>query len=189
MAGKFINSTLCYIEKDGCYLMLYRNKKPDDPCEGKWVGVGGKFEPGEDRDTCLLREVREETGLVLTRFRFRGVVHFVSDTWPDEDMHLYTADGFDGKDCFRHMDNLPGGYEGESGFNPERDPDNTVTDLQSESFDCDEGELCWIPKENVLKLNLWEGDKYFLQPLLEGQEKIEMTCRYEGHSCVEVHCN
>ena len=169
--------------------MLYRNKKPDDPCEGKWVGVGGKFEPGEDRDTCLLREVREETGLVLTRFRFRGVVHFVSDTWPDEDMHLYTADGFDGKDCFRHMDNLPGGYEGESGFNSERDPDNTVTDLQSESFDCDEGELCWIPKENVLKLNLWEGDKYFLQPLLEGQEKIEMTCRYEGHSCVEVHCN
>ena len=178
MAGNFINSTLCYIEKDGCYLMLYRNKKPDDPCEGKWVGVGGKFEPGEDKDTCLLREVREETGLVLTGYRFRGVVHFVSDTWPDEDMHLYTADTFEGKECFRHLEELPSGTEStEEIFSG---------DMQKGSFICDEGELCWIPKEKVLQLNLWEGDKYFLQPLLEGQDEIEMTCRYEGHSCVEV---
>ena len=170
--------------------MLYRNKKPDDPCEGKWVGVGGKFEPGEDRDTCLLREVREETGLILTRYRFRGVVHFVSDTWPDEDMHLYTADGFDGEDCFRHMKNLPCGSKEETEFFSDKETSgDAASDLQPAYFDCDEGELCWIPKENVLKLNLWEGDKYFLQPLLKGQDKIEMTCRYEGHRCVEVHCN
>ena len=39
-------STLCYLERDGRYLMLLRNKKPNDMNEGKWVGVGGKFEEG-----------------------------------------------------------------------------------------------------------------------------------------------
>ena len=66
MKEGFFNSTLCYIEKDDCYLMLFRNKKEKDPCEGKWVGIGGKFEPGENADACCLREVFEETGLTLT---------------------------------------------------------------------------------------------------------------------------
>ena len=189
MAGRFINSTLCYIEKDGCYLMLYRNKKPDDPCEGKWVGVGGKFEPGEDRDECLLREVREETGLVLTGYRFRGVVHFISDTWPDEDMHLYTADEFEGNDCFRHMADLTAWNECVQGVFSDQETSDAPENGKPVFFNCDEGELCWIPKEKVLELNLWEGDKYFLKPLLEGQEQLEMTCRYEGHSCVEVRYN
>ena len=104
MAGQKIYSTLCYIEKDGQYLMLFRNKKEHDPCEGKWVGVGGKFEPGESADECLLREVWEETGLHLTEYQFCGIVHFVSDTWPDEDMYLFTATGFKGQDCFGNLE-------------------------------------------------------------------------------------
>ena len=67
-----ILSTLCYIEKDGCWLMLHRVKKKNDVNHDKWIGVGGKFEEGESPEDCLLREVREETGLTLTEYRFRG---------------------------------------------------------------------------------------------------------------------
>ena len=95
------NTTLCYIEKEGKYLMLHRVKKEHDLNAGKWIGVGGKFEKDESPDECLLREVREETGLSLTSWRARGVVTFVSDTWETEYMHLFTADGFFGSltDC------------------------------------------------------------------------------------------
>ena len=91
-----LNSTLCYIEQNGCYLMLRRVKKVNDVNQGKWIGVGGKFEEGESADDCLLREVREETGLTLTSYRFRGVVTFDSDRYETEQMFLYTADGFRG---------------------------------------------------------------------------------------------
>lgn len=74
-----INSTLCYIENNDCYLMLYRNKKKDDPNAGKWIGVGGKFEAGESGIQCVSREVLEETGLVGLEFCYRGLVHFRSD--------------------------------------------------------------------------------------------------------------
>jgi len=69
-------STLCYIEKDGKVLLLYRNKKENDPNEGKWIGVGGKIEEGETPDTCVMREVMEETGLKLTDYRQCGKVKF-----------------------------------------------------------------------------------------------------------------
>lgn len=91
-----INTTLCYLEKDGCYLMLYRNKKKNDLNAGKWIGIGGKFEPGETAEQCLLREVKEEVGVQLTSFAYRGLVHFRPDNGYDEDMYLFTADGFDG---------------------------------------------------------------------------------------------
>lgn len=90
------NTTLCYLEQDGCWLMLHRVKKQQDENAGKWIGVGGKFEKGESPDECLCREVREETGLRLTRWACRGIVTFVSDRWPTEYMHLYTADGWEG---------------------------------------------------------------------------------------------
>ena len=95
------NSTLCYIEKDGKYLMLYRNKKKSDCNAGKWIGIGGGFEDKESPDECLLREVREETGLTLTSYRLRSVVTFVSDEWETEYMYLFTANGFEGEltDC------------------------------------------------------------------------------------------
>ncbi len=160
-------ATLCYIRRirpgekteDGSesheYLMLYRNKKKDDPNKGKWIGVGGKIEPGETPDECMLREVREETGLELTDYHFCGVIHFISDTWEDEDMYLYRAE-ISGAGC----------------------GDNTGPD-EAPAY-CDEGELRWIPEEQLTDLPMWEGDKLFLKPLVEGAEEINLTLRYEG---------
>lgn len=91
------NTSLCYIERDGCYLMLHRTKKVNDENHDKWIGVGGKFEEGESPEECMLREVQEETGLTLTAWRYRGIVTFVSDEWGGEYMHLFTADGFTGE--------------------------------------------------------------------------------------------
>ncbi len=90
-------TSLCYIEQNGCYLMLHRVKKEQDENKDKWIGVGGKFEPGESPEDCVCREVLEETGLTLTDYRYRGLVTFVSDIWPCEYMHLFTATGFSGE--------------------------------------------------------------------------------------------
>ena len=90
-------TTLCYIEKDDKYLMLHRIKKENDCNKDKWIGVGGKFEEGESPEECLLREVKEETGLTLTSYQFRGIVTFVADEWEGEYMHLFTADAYEGE--------------------------------------------------------------------------------------------
>jgi len=89
-------TTLCYIEQDGKWLMLHRNVLVDDANKDKWIGVGGKLEKGESPEDCLLREVYEETGLTLKTQRFRGIITFVSDVWPDEYMYLFTSDAFSG---------------------------------------------------------------------------------------------
>ena len=91
-----MQTVLCYLEQDEQYLMLYRNKKKDDVNAGKWIGVGGKIEPGETPKEALLREVKEETGLTLKTYRFRGVVEFRSDKALPESMHLFTATTWDG---------------------------------------------------------------------------------------------
>ena len=96
------NTTLCYIEQGRDYLMLHRVKKTVDENKDKWIGIGGKFEEGESPEDCLLREVREETGLTLKRWRYRGIVTFVSDQWGTEYMHPFTADAWEGRlrqDC------------------------------------------------------------------------------------------
>ena len=90
-------TTLCYIEKNDSYLMLHRVKKEVDANKDKWIGVGGKFMEDETPEECLLREVWEETGLKLTKYRFRGIVSFVSDKWEDEYMHLFTATEYEGE--------------------------------------------------------------------------------------------
>ena len=92
-----INSTLIYIERGDEYLMLHRTKKENDLNRDKWIGVGGKFERDESPEECMLREAKEETGLTLTRWRYRGLVTFVSDVWPTEYMHLFTADAWTGQ--------------------------------------------------------------------------------------------
>lgn len=84
--------TLCYIERDGCYLMLHRVKKQQDVNAGKWIGVGGKLEYLESPDDCVVREVREETGLTLKNYRMRGIVSFFQPGWDDEMMFLYTGE-------------------------------------------------------------------------------------------------
>ena len=147
-------TTLCYIEKDNKYLMLHRVKKENDLNKDKWIGVGGKFEQGETPEECLLREVKEETGLTLTNYRFRGIVTFISDEWGCEYMHLFTATE----------------YEGE---------------LINQK-DCTEGELVWIPKNEINNLHLWEGDKIFLRLLDERDDFFSLKLRYEGENLVET---
>lgn len=145
------NTTLCYIEQDNKYLMLHRVKKVNDENHDKWIGVGGKFEDGESPEDCLLREVKEETGLVLKTFSYRGIVTFVSDKFETEYMHLFSATE----------------YEGE---------------LQA----CDEGELVWVPKADILKLNIWEGDKVFFRLLEESRDFFSLKLTYRGDTLVET---
>lgn len=148
-------TTLCYIEKDDKYLMLHRVKKENDLNKDKWIGVGGKFEEGETPEECLLREVKEETGLTLTKYQFRGIITFLSDEWGCEYMHLFTATE----------------YEGEL---PEQMMQN-----------CDEGELVWVPKDEIEQLHLWEGDRIFLRLLQEREEFFSLKLRYEGEKLIE----
>lgn len=144
-------TTLCYIEKDDKYLMLHRVKKENDLNHDKWVGVGGKFEPDETPEECMLREVREETGLTLTKYRFRAILTFLSDEWETEYIHLYTASEFTGM-----------------------------------LLECDEGNLGWIPKCEIDKLKLWEGDKIFFKLLRETEDFFSLKLRYEGEKLVET---
>ena len=157
-ASSVINTTLCYIEKDGSWLLQYRNSKPEDVNKGKWIGVGGKFEPGETAEECLMREVFEETGIRLRNYVFLGVVEFRPDDWPAEDMYLFKAAVAD-EDC-------PEGLT-ESGF-------------------CSEGLLEWVPTDEVLLRPTWQGDPYFLKPLLQGKENIDLRLEYHGDALVKV---
>jgi ADP-ribose pyrophosphatase len=90
------NTTLCYLEKNGAYLMLHRIKKENDLNKDKWIGVGGKFIDKESPEECAVREVKEETGLTLDSYEYRGIVTFVSNQWETEYMHLFTSRNFHG---------------------------------------------------------------------------------------------
>lgn len=167
---KMINSTLCYMEQEGCFLMLYRNRKKNDLNAGKWVGIGGKFEPGETADEAMLRENREETGLIPDRYDFLGVIEFRNDAFEDEDMYLYRAV-------------LSGCTLGEAFILP--GTSKPVTGRRAGIL-CDEGDLAWVRVEDVLKLNLWEGDKYFLTPLISGETDINIRLEYSGDELLRV---
>ena len=143
-------TTLCYIEKENQYLMLHRTKKENDENHDKWIGVGGHFEKGESPEDCLVREVKEETGLTLHSFDFRGIVTFVSDENPAEYMCLFTSKDFSG-----------------------------------EMIPCNEGQLEWVEKEKVCSLNLWEGDKLFLELLTKDVPFFSMKLVYKNGRLVE----
>lgn len=89
-------TTLCYLEQGDSYLLLHRTKKEQDINKDKWIGVGGHFEQGESPEDCLIREVKEETGLDLIQYTFRGIVTFLCDDNEAEYMHLYTANKWSG---------------------------------------------------------------------------------------------
>ncbi len=93
-------TTLCYVERDGKYLMLHRTKREGDINHDKWLGVGGHFEEGESPEECMCREVKEETGLTVRAWRARGIVTFIGGGIC-EYMHLFTVDDFTGEvtDC------------------------------------------------------------------------------------------
>ncbi len=69
-------ATLCYVRRNDQTLMLYRNKKKNDMHEGKWNGLGGKFEPGETPEACAVREIYEESGLTVNNPQLQGVLTF-----------------------------------------------------------------------------------------------------------------
>ena len=96
-----ILSTLCYIEQNEKYLMLHRVKKENDANRDKWIGIGGKFEDKESPEECMLREVKEETGLILNSYKLRCVVTFVSNKYETEYMYVFTSNDFAGEliDC------------------------------------------------------------------------------------------
>ena len=95
-------ATLCYLRRNGRTLMLHRVKKQDDIHEGKWNGLGGKFEPGESPEECVVREVREEAGLKIKNPRLKGVLTFPGFA-KGEDWYVFvfTAPEFTGRmrDC------------------------------------------------------------------------------------------
>lgn len=145
-----ILSTLCYIEKDGKYLMLHRTKKKKDINKDKWLGIGGKFEEGESPEECLVREVKEETGLTLTAYKLRCIVTYVSTNWETEYMYVFTSNDFTG-----------------------------------ELIECNEGDLQWIPKDKITKLNTWEGDKIFVEKIQKGNPFFTIKFNYDGEKLIK----
>ena len=143
-------TVLCYLEKDNQYLMLLRNKKKNDLNHNKWIGVGGHIEKGETREEALKREIKEETGLILRSFNYRGDIIFLNDDY-EEIMYLYTSNDFTG-----------------------------------DIIDCDEGELRWIKKDEILNLDLWEGDRIFLPLLINTNDFIKLKLIYSKDKLIEV---
>ena len=93
-------ATLCYVidKKNNSVLMIYRNKKVNDYHQGKWNGLGGKFEPGESPEQCALREIEEESGLKVKSVCMRGFITFpLFDGKEDWYVFLFTADEFTGE--------------------------------------------------------------------------------------------
>lgn len=144
-------TTLCYIEREHQYLMLHRTKKADDDNHDKWIGIGGHLEADETPMDCVLREVWEETGLELLDCTYRGIVRFRSDSYEEEDMHLFSATRFTG-----------------------------------EITDCDEGDLAWIDKGDLLRLTMWEGDRVFLKLLDLRRDFFDLTLEYRGETLTQV---
>ena len=147
-------TTLGYIETRESYLMLHRVKKEQDVNEGKWIGIGGKFEYGESPEECMIREAKEETGLAVTSMKFRGILTFICDKQDPEYICLYTIDGFSGQ-----------------------------------LKECDEGELLWVPKDEIFGLNLWEGDRIFFDLLQKDVSFFSLKLCYEGDQLLEAVLN
>lgn len=92
-----ILATLCYIKHDSHTLMVFRNKKPNDMHAGKWNGLGGKFEPGESPEECIIREVREESGLEIRNPKLHGLLMFPNFKGADWYVFVFTAREFSGE--------------------------------------------------------------------------------------------
>ena len=172
-------TTLVHIIKDGCVLMLHRVSKKDDINHGKWIGVGGKFEKGETPEECMRREVREETGLRVDRYRYCGIVTFVSDDDDMEYMHLFTVTGF--HDAYGHR----------------IEPDKTsVREQRKDSSSeiklkiCDEGTLEWLPREKLTHIPHWAGDRIFLPLILDAEIPFfSMKLVYQKGELVQAALN
>ena len=91
-------ATLCYVQHENKTLMLYRNKKENDYHEGKWNGLGGKFEQGETPEECAGREVYEESGLRVKDPHLKGFITFpLFDGKDDWYVFLFVFNGYEGE--------------------------------------------------------------------------------------------
>lgn len=136
--------TLCYIEKDGKVLLLHRVKKENDIHEGNWIGLGGKIEEGESPEECIIREVREESGLLIQNPKLRGIMtfpDFKGDCWQ---VFLYSGSKFSG-----------------------------------ELIDSDEGILKWVPKDDLHKYKMSQGDRIFIEWLHKDEKLFTAKFIYE----------
>ena len=143
-------TVLAYIKKDDKFLMLFRNKKEHDINKGKWIGIGGHIEEGESKEQALVREIKEETGLDVLHYLYRGELLFVNNDF-EEIMYLFLVD-----------------------------------EVSGTLIDCDEGQLAWIKKEDLMSLNMWEGDYKFLPLLINTDEFIRLELRYSDDKLIEV---
>ncbi|MCR4736329.1 MAG: 8-oxo-dGTP diphosphatase [Treponema sp.] len=153
-----VNTSLCYIEKDGCYLMLHRTKKENDYNHDKWIGIGGKFENGESPEDCVIRECREESGLIIAPedLEYCGIVTFLDTSLPQtytEFMHLFRARKYSG----------------------------------SLLTNCDEGVLEWVPIEKLKELPHWQADEIFYDFLAQNHPFFSLKVIYKNNKLIETY--
>ncbi len=146
-------TTLLYLKRISCggRDVLFIVKKSNGLNNGKYLGIGGHFEDGESPYDCMIRELKEETGITIDKvdgLKQRGIVTFVNDMCDNEYMHVFE-----------------GTYQG-------------IEDISS--YKCDEGELKWIPLENIYDLPIWEGDKVIFKKLFESSSFFNLKLIYHG---------
>ena len=205
-----VNTTLCYIEKNGCYLMLHRTKKEDDYNKDKWIGIGGKFENGESPEDCAVREIREETGLIVEHadLEYCGIVTFVDLTGvgevspslqpapqssatpsprgkapktPCDFPASLATDKLDSEQCER--------------LTPPAPYTEFMHIFRSRKFsgvlknDCDEGDLEWVPLSKLKELPHWQADEIFYDFLAENHPFYSLKAVYKNNVLIEAWLN
>lgn len=143
-------ATICYVRQDDRTLMIHRVKKKNDVHEGKWNGLGGKFEPGETPEECARREIFEESGLKVRKLLLKGFLSFPLFA-NEEDWYAFVF---------------------------------IASDFEGELIDSLEGNLRWIDNSELLKLNLWEGDRIFL-PWLDQPGFFSAKFSYQNGRLIE----
>ena len=169
--AKRYETTLCYLYGKQGVLMLHRTKKENDVNKDKYIGVGGHLEHGESPEECVLREVKEETGLTMTSYRLRGIITFVIDDI-DEITFLYTCDAWEGE---------LGGDCDPAGSTDAKAPAPAACSsaaAPAPAASCDEGELVWIAPDRIEELPIWPGDKIFFRLLSEREEVFSLKLTY-----------
>ena len=180
------NTTLCYIEHEGKYLMLHRVKKEQDVNKDKWIGIGGHFEEGESPEECIRREAWEEARLILQNLRFRGLVTFCFKS-PEAGC---TAEQFAAKLRNDGNGTMADTVEDSLSWDEwEYMCLFTATVEEGELPDCNEGTLEWVKKDRIEELNLWEGDKVFFRLLEKGEPFFSLKLCYYGEKLVQTVVN
>ena len=181
-----INTTLCYIENDSAYLMLHRTKKEHDYNKDKWIGIGGKFENGESPEDCAVREVREETGLIIepSDLEYCGIVTFVDVSKVGEvSPSLQPA-------------SQSSATPSNGGYAPVTPPYTEFMHIfRAHRFsgelktNCDEGELEWVPIAKLKELPHWQADEIFYDFLAENHPFYSLKAVYKNNVLIETYLN